>query len=244
MPTVLRKYLNILLFSVLHITHFSAAAAGDSFVDWGSNSERVALFGSTGTRVAVTHQFVEKTAGSRLLGNTEVQQGVFLVAKRHISDPRFRRTVIFVTTHDHRGSHGLVINRPSDVGLANLLPEWSKLLDPENYVYYGGPVEVDLVRYLVRSPIPLDGSVQLLDDIYMVTHKGILVSLLEDNKLRRGIRAYVGYAGWAVGQLEHEILRGDWYVIEADSKSLFDNDPAGLWRELMKMLSGRWVHLD
>ena len=241
---MLRIYLNIFLFSALQLTHFSAEAAVDGFVHRASDSALASLFRFTGTRAVAIRQFVEQTSGSRLLDHAELQQGVFLVAKRHISDPRFRRTVILVTTHDHWGSIGLVVNRPSDVGLAKLLPEWSKLLDSENYVYYGGPVEADLMRFLVRSPNPLDGAAHLLDDIYMVTHKGILASLLEDKKLRQGIRAYIGYAGWALGQLEHEINRGDWYVIKADSRSLFDNDPAILWRELMKMLSGRWVHRD
>ena len=49
-----------------------------------------------------------------------------------------------------------------------------------------------------------------------------------------GLRIFAGYSGWESGQLEGEILRGDWYVVDAEGRDAFTADPEGLWREVLR----------
>jgi putative transcriptional regulator len=178
----------------------------------------------------------------RFLRQVSLQRGVFLIAKRHIKDPRFNQTVILIIGHDSWGSIGLVVNRPSEVPVTKLLPEWAELVDADAQVYYGGPVEINLVRFLIRSPRPLDIGRRVLEDVYMVASKPVLDALINNKYPNNVIHTYIGYAGWGVGQLEHEVDRGDWYIIKGDAKTLFDSDPETLWKQFIRALSGSWVY--
>ena len=44
---------------------------------------------------------------------------------------------------------------------------------------------------------------------------------------------YVGHAGWGGGQLDREIARGDWHVVEARDERVFVEDPQALWERLV-----------
>ncbi len=174
-------------------------------------------------------------------GQVPLTRGVFLVAKPHIEDPRFRQTVILIVGHDHWGSIGLVINRPSDVPLEKLHPDWSGRGKGARYVYYGGPVEIDLMHFLIRSTTPPKLGMPVLEDVYLLAEDAVAEAFAQKNDDGAVLHAYVGYAGWSVGQLDHEIARGDWYVMKGDAASLFDGSPVRLWRELIRVLAGRWV---
>ncbi len=175
------------------------------------------------------------------LGQVPLSQGVFLVAKPHIRDPRFKQTVILIVGHDQWGSIGLVVNRPSDVPLEKLLPDLPSPASSENFVYYGGPVEINLLHFLVKSPTPPQLGVPVLEDVYFLAAESVSDAFSRENKPGGILHAYVGYAGWSEGQLAHEIERGDWYVIKGDAASLFESGPVKLWRKLIRSLSGRWV---
>ncbi len=48
------------------------------------------------------------------------------------------------------------------------------------------------------------------------------------------MRIFAGYAGWGSGQLEGEIGDGAWYVVDSDPDDVFNLDPAGLWRQVLR----------
>ena len=80
-------------------------------------------------------------------------QGCLLVASPELLDPNFARTVVFVISHDGDGSFGLVLNRPLDVTLDDVLesPGEGAAHVP---VLRGGPVQPEVLQFLSR-----DGSV-------------------------------------------------------------------------------------
>jgi putative transcriptional regulator len=49
-----------------------------------------------------------------------------------------------------------------------------------------------------------------------------------------GLRIFAGYAGWSGGQLEGEIRRGDWYVVEAEARDPFTAHPGRLWSDVLR----------
>ncbi len=67
------------------------------------------------------------------------------------------------------------------------------------------------------------------------------MQLIRDQDLADTMQAYAGYAGWAPGQLEGEVKRGDWSLVEADVETLFSKSPETMWRELNRQASGLWV---
>jgi putative transcriptional regulator len=55
---------------------------------------------------------------------------------------------------------------------------------------------------------------------------------------------YVGHAGWAPGQLDNEVERGDWHIVPADIDTLFRKPAENMWSELIQRSAGRWVGLQ
>ncbi len=98
--------------------------------------------------------------------------------------------------------------------------------------FIGGPVSQDTVLALSRAACdacPLVGR-----DVYLVNTPDALKERLAAGADARGLRVYVGYAGWGGGQLEAETRQGAWRVLEADARVVFDPDPESLWRRLIK----------
>ena len=163
--------------------------------------------------------------------------GQLLVAHPNLRDPNFRKTVLFLSAHDsEQGAHGLVLNRPTNKSLTDFLPDHELDALGEVPVYLGGPVgahELTIVSFdWVDGEAKITFHSQLsLDQVQTLAGTG--------SKL---IRAFVGYAGWAGGQLETELQQSAWIVQPATETVLGAATNSEIWLELMKNL-GPAYHL-
>jgi putative transcriptional regulator len=163
-------------------------------------------------------------------------KGMLLIANEQLADPRFNARVILLIQHDTRGTVGLVVNRNRRLPMATVLPEGSKLARHVMTLSYGGPVEPQTLLALVKvRNYPPEPSSELIDGVY-VTGLGVLDKWPEFADEVVDYRAFVGYAGWAPGQLGAEMQRGGWYVMPADEESIFAGDDVELWERLRKMI--------
>lgn len=165
--------------------------------------------------------------------------GQFLVATSDLLDPNFRRTVVLICQHGADGALGLILNRPSDDTVGEVLPVAggsSPLLDDP--VWQGGPVGTESVFILHDG----DGGVErpIVEDISFGGDAALLQDLLEKDNLGETFRArmYVGYSGWGEGQLEFEVSTESWIVVPAMPQQIFCGQQTDLWREIMKGLGG------
>jgi len=170
-----------------------------------------------------------------------LSKGKFLVAKQDMTDPRFSETVILLIEYGSHGAMGLMINRPTEVRLSTLLPDIKGLKRRDDTVYLGGPVNENQVFLLIRSRTAPKDSLHIFEDIYANASLSELQQLIEGAKTDEKFHAYAGYAGWAPGQLDMEVSRGDWHVLQADSRSVFEKKPSDIWPELIRKVSAQWV---
>ncbi len=196
-----------------------------------------ALVGVLLARSAVSGSAGEKGAppASRLA------RGKFLVASRDIADPHFARTVVLLIHYDEGGGMGVVINRPTPVTLATVLPDLAELKGRQDPVYVGGPVASDRLLVLLRSSEQPERAQSVFDDVYISGSMATLRDALGDPRPSVRFHAFAGYAGWGVGQLDAEVARGDWHVMPADAGSIFDPSPASVWDKLLRRLQGEWA---
>jgi putative transcriptional regulator len=108
-------------------------------------------------------------------------------------------------------------------------------------VYLGGPVNENQVFLLIRSRTAPKDSLHIFEDIYANASLSELQQLIEGVETDEKFHAYAGYAGWAPGQLDLEVSRGDWHVLQADSRSVFEKKPSDIWPELIRKVSAQWV---
>jgi len=161
-------------------------------------------------------------------------KGSFLVASRRLADPRFRETVVLLIGYGSDGATGVIINRPTEVLLIDMLPSVQGLKDRADVVYYGGPVEGHRMLMLIRSGKKPEGAGRVFGDVYFSSSKSTLESMLIARKPAKQLRVYTGYAGWVPRQLDGEVSRGDWLIVRADTRSIFEKEPSEVWPELIR----------
>ena len=199
---------------------------------------RASLIFLLGLKWVVVMIGTSTAAAAEFLPAPDLSAGVLLIARPGLPDPRFAETVILLVDYGQRGAMGLVINRPSAHRLAEALPEVKGLTDRSDHIFLGGPVEPRRLGVLLRSDQPLEKSHHIVDDIYFTVHRSILAELLAGEN---AFHAFAGYAGWASGQLDSELARGDWRLARADAEIVFEQASEAIWPELIRLTEGTWV---
>ena len=171
----------------------------------------------------------------------ELAKGKFLVANRWLRDPNFSETVILLIDYDENGAMGVMINRPTEETLSEFFPELEALNARPDPVYFGGPVARNRMLLLIRSGGDLEDSALIIGDIYVSVSMRTLRQLVDDKQLDQTFRPYLGCAGWAPGQLDEEVSRGDWHIIRADADTIFETVPEDMWPALIRRATGRWT---
>lgn len=177
------------------------------------------------------------------LGRAQIGgHSILLVASAQMTDPRFQKAVILVTRHGRSPPLGVIINRPLDTPLGTLFP---KLPDKEakRPLYLGGPLAQNMLIFAYRSPSGSTDAIAVAKEVHLGRSGTTLSELLNGQRTHRGLRVFVGYSGWAEGQLENEIRRGDWHVQPVDPGLLFDKDVDLIWPELIRRASQQTVSL-
>jgi len=159
-------------------------------------------------------------------------RGRLLVATPAIESGPFLRSVVFLLDHDGDGALGVIVNRPLDSEVDDVLPDWAGLVNAPVCLFDGGPVAMDsaLALGVIADIAPPIGWRQMAGRVGLVDLEGPLPSHGEF----RGLRVFAGYAGWGPGQLEDEVEEGSWLVIDARDDDLVSPQPETLWREVLR----------
>ncbi|MEO1767242.1 YqgE/AlgH family protein [Thiobacter aerophilum] len=149
----------------------------------------------------------------------------FLIAMPAMADPYFARSVTYVCNHSEHGALGIIINRPLDLTLGTLLDQLEiKLEVPElarRAIHFGGPVQTERGFVLHRPQGSWQSTLAVREDIALTTSRDVLEALAQG----RGPEQFfitLGYAGWAAGQLEHELAQNAWLTVPATLDILFE----------------------
>jgi putative transcriptional regulator len=164
----------------------------------------------------------------------ESEHAFLLVAKRGMLDPTFAETVVLVVRADDGGPVGVILNRPSTVELRSLYPDRPDVAGRRDLLFLGGPVQPDALLFAFRSPRKPSKGLFVADDIYISGFSEVLDELLKHPQNAGQQRFFVGFSGWAAGQLEDEIAQGGWYVLRFDAKAVFDMNPLTMYDEMLR----------
>lgn len=175
----------------------------------------------------------------------DVRPGSLLVALPALSDPTFAGTVVYVLDHSDTGTLGVVLGRPSQVEIRDVLPGWCDLAVEPGVFHVGGPCEADTALCLATASGVLPGAAGLrpvAQDVYLVDLDGDPAEL--EGRLD-GLRVFAGYAGWSAGQLGGEIAEGAWACVPGRAEDLLTPEAGpDLWRRVMGRQTGRLAVLS
>jgi putative transcriptional regulator len=177
----------------------------------------------------------------------DVRPGSLLVALPSLTDPTFAGAVVYVLDHSDTGTIGVVLGRPSEVRIGDVLPGWSELAVEPSVFHVGGPCEADTALCLATrrgaAPLPADSGLrQVAGPVHLVdldSDPDVLDGEIE------GLRVFAGYAGWSAGQLGRELAEGAWAcIVGAPGDVLAGCSGPELWRSVLRRQSGRLAVLS
>ncbi len=163
----------------------------------------------------------------------------FLIAMPSLDDPNFQRSVTYICEHNADGALGIVINRPTDVSLGELLEhtdiETSITGVADRTVFMGGPVQQDRGFVLHTPGGEWDSTLAVSPQAAVTTSRDILAAIARADGPERYMVA-LGYAGWGAGQLEQEMAENAWLCGPASADILFDLPVEQRWQAAAALL--------
>ncbi len=161
-----------------------------------------------------------------------------LLAMPQLEDPNFVRSVLLMVEHNLQGSFGLILNRPSELKVTQVLDsldiEWGG--DEDEVVWSGGPV-MPRTGWVLHEPVDLptdEGHVDIVPGVVLSTSPERLATLAQSPPGR--MRFVLGFAGWGSAQLELELASGAWLAAEASAAIVFETPAESMWETVLHSL--------
>jgi len=164
--------------------------------------------------------------------------GKLLIASPYLGDRNFNKSVVLIIQHGEDGAFGLVLNRPTNYGVADV---WdivsesdsdSESCQADAVIHHGGPVEGPLMALHTKRSY---SEHRIAAGVYFAASKDKIRQLLAGNS--QPVRIFSGYSGWGSDQLESELEEGAWLTHPASRKFVFVDDTADLWKIVAKQVA-------
>ncbi len=170
-------------------------------------------------------------------------QNKLIIAMPQMKDAIFEHSVIYICHHDEDGAMGLILNKPiTNMTFGELsshimeeAPDLSSL-NLQNSVFVGGPVE-PTQGFILHSAdyAPIEQSNKISEDIYLNASVDLLSDIVKGEGPSNFI-SFLGYSGWAAGQLEQEILANSWLHYTPTADFIWQTPAKNLWKASLEKL--------
>jgi putative transcriptional regulator len=172
--------------------------------------------------------------------NVEPSKGKILISEPFLFDYYFKRSVVLLAEHNDDGTFGLIINKPVEFTLNDVIQGFPKVDIP---VYLGGPVNTDSLYFIHTLGNQIDGSLKIIEGLFWGGDIEHVKELLTIGKLTHDeIKFFVGYSGWVSKQLEGELDRNSWLVANITADRVMKNEGQNLWKKLVKKMGGDYSY--
>jgi len=163
----------------------------------------------------------------------DTSEPMLLVAKPKLSGSAWGSTILIAKPIANGMHIGFIVNKPTQMSLAEAFPEHApskKVLDP---LFLGGPADLNVVFALVERHAAVDdGAMQITPDLFLATGEKAVDHIIEAEA--EHARFFVGAVIWRPGELDQELRRDLWFVDDPDAKLVLRRKTEGLWEELVR----------
>ncbi|UMQ43874.1 YqgE/AlgH family protein [Chryseobacterium sp. Y16C] len=165
-------------------------------------------------------------------------KGKILISTPDISGDIFSRSVVLIIEHNENGAFGLILNKKNN----QMSGKFKSLFDFPIEVYDGGPVENDKVFFIVKGKKVTEVYSEITDEFYLTEDIENIMSAILSNELKiEDIKIFSGYSGWTAQQLDNEVLKKLWTVVDIYNLDYTLPNDQTLWKSIMQNLGGEYL---
>jgi putative transcriptional regulator len=174
----------------------------------------------------------------KITDNKVAAKGRVLIAEPFLNDTYFKRSVVFITEHNHEGSVGFVLNKPVELKVQDVIQNFPFI---EAGISIGGPVNTNTLHYIHTLGDLLPESIHVLDNIYWGGDFDTLKKSISEGKISKDqIRFFLGYSGWGLEQLENELKENAWLVSDINSEMIMKGEQEGFWNQILENMDNKY----
>jgi len=172
--------------------------------------------------------------------NLKPTKGKILISEPFLVDYYFKRSVVLLAEHNEEGSFGLIINKPVDIILSDILKDFPVFDTP---VFLGGPVKTDSLYFIHTLGKEIENSLEITEGLYWGGEIEHVKELITIGKVQPNeIKFFVGYSGWVSKQLEGELARNSWLVANTNARQVMKSNPENLWNDTVNNMGSDYAY--
>jgi putative transcriptional regulator len=162
-----------------------------------------------------------------------LKDGCILLSNENLNDPNFKVTVVLICVYNNEGAFGLVCNRPSHMPLSEIFDRELIQKAKKRSIYIGGPVQQDNLVIIQITDSAAEHAYKVAPRVYLGGEWESVGDILSEETATT--RLFLGYSGWAPGQLEMEVVEGAWEVYHVDVEKFLLNWEEPLYNDIGKI---------
>ncbi|UWX60683.1 YqgE/AlgH family protein [Chryseobacterium oranimense] len=165
-------------------------------------------------------------------------KGKILISTPDISGDIFSRSVVLIVEHNESGAFGLILNKKN----GQMSSKFKNFFDFKIEVYDGGPVENDKVFFIVKNKKVTEVYSEINKDFYITEDIESIISAVLNKELSiHDVKIFSGYSGWSAEQLDDEVQRKMWTVVDIYNLDYTLPNDQTLWKSIMQNLGGEYL---
>jgi len=155
--------------------------------------------------------------------NIKPTKGKILISEPFLIDYYFKRSVVLLAEHNEDGSFGLILNKPVELQLSDIVKDFPSFDTP---IYLGGPVKTDSLYFIHTLGNEIDDSMEISEGLFWGGDIEVVKELITIGKIgTEEIKFFVGYSGWVSKQLDGELARNSWLVANMNANDVMHSNP-------------------
>ncbi|MBL1219721.1 YqgE/AlgH family protein [Chryseobacterium sp. L7] len=165
-------------------------------------------------------------------------KGKILISTPDISGDIFSRSVVLIIEHNESGAFGLILNKKN----SQMSSKFKNFFDFKIEVYDGGPVENDKVFFIVKDKKVTEIYSEINKNFYITEDIESIISAVLNKELSiHDVKIFSGYSGWSAEQLDDEVQRKMWTVVDVYNLDYTLPNDQTLWKSIMQNLGGEYL---
>ena len=157
----------------------------------------------------------------------------FLYFQEKNQEDYFYNSLIYIFEHNANGALGIVMNKVIPISENIIFKSLNINTDKERKnLLNGGPVDMNKL-FVIHDQTDQAESLNVEHGLSLTSSLDVLENIGKGS-VKGPYRLALGYCGWDAGQLDTEVNKNSWLIVDVPSNIVFKEDPNDLVKRISK----------